>query len=171
LAVRSTDTFLRSVTLLRDRVESFDAYPFSIPAVRHLKTLEFHPKVTFFVGENGTGKSTLIEGIAVAAGFNPEGGTANFKFATRASHSGRGRALTPAPARAPRGHRQARPPRRLPAHHRHALADHPGLPDGVDLLAHRRGPADGDVRGDGALHADPDFLLHRERYMRRLFEE
>lgn len=89
----SIDMFLRSVTLLRDRVEDFQTYPFSIPAVRHLETLEFHPKVTFFVGENGTGKSTLIEGIAVAAGFNPEGGTSNFKFSTRSSESGLDRYL------------------------------------------------------------------------------
>lgn len=41
----------------------------------------------FFVGENGVGKSTLIEAIAVAMGFNPEGGTKNFNFATMESHS------------------------------------------------------------------------------------
>jgi predicted ATPase len=49
--------------------------------------LAFHPKVTFLIGENGTGKSTLLEGIAVACGLNPEGGSRNFNFATRASHS------------------------------------------------------------------------------------
>jgi predicted ATPase len=63
------------------------AYPFSIPAVRLLGRLEFHPKVTFFVGENGSGKSTLIEAIAVAYGFNAEGGSRNFRFGTRDSHS------------------------------------------------------------------------------------
>ncbi len=46
-----------------------------------------HPKVTFFVGENGSGKSTLLEAIAVANGFNPEGGSKNFGFSTRESHS------------------------------------------------------------------------------------
>jgi predicted ATPase len=46
--------------------------------------------VTFLVGENGTGKSTLIEAIAVAAGFNPEGGSQNFRFATRATESSLG---------------------------------------------------------------------------------
>src|SRR5687768_17072954 len=85
--------FLRSVTLLRDRIDNFDKYPFSIPAVRHLETLELHPKVTFFVGENGTGKSTLVEAIAVAAGFNAEGGSSNFKFNTRSSESGLDRFL------------------------------------------------------------------------------
>jgi len=73
--------------LRRDIVPSFDAYPFSLPAVRPLDALPFHPKVTFFVGENGSGKSTLLEAIAVSMGFNAEGGTRNFNFGTRASHS------------------------------------------------------------------------------------
>jgi predicted ATPase len=81
------DTFVRSVTLQRERASSFDKYPFSIPAIRKLTTLHLHPKVTFFVGENGSGKSTLIEAIAVAAGFNAEGGSKNFRFATRSSES------------------------------------------------------------------------------------
>jgi predicted ATPase len=75
------------VRLKRDEVPSFDAYPFSLPAVRHLDVLELHPQVTFLVGENGSGKSTLLEGIAVAWGFNAEGGTKNFSFGTRISHS------------------------------------------------------------------------------------
>ena len=49
--------------------------------------LEFDRPVTFLVGENGTGKSTLLEGAAVACGFNPEGGSRNFNFSTRATHS------------------------------------------------------------------------------------
>lgn len=49
--------------------------------------LKFNSKVTFLVGENGMGKSTLIEAIAVAMGFNPEGGSKNFNFATQDTHS------------------------------------------------------------------------------------
>jgi predicted ATPase len=79
--------FLFSAELLREKVESFSAYPFSLPAIRELKKIEFHPKVTFIVGENGTGKSTLLEAIAVAWGFNAEGGSKNFHFSTRSSHS------------------------------------------------------------------------------------
>lgn len=79
--------FLQRLTLLRDKVESFQSYPFNIPVVRDLDCIEFHPKVTFFVGENGSGKSTLMEAIAVSLGFNPEGGSKNFNFNTRASHS------------------------------------------------------------------------------------
>jgi predicted ATPase len=52
-----------------------------------LDALALHPAVTFFVGENGSGKSTLLEAIAIAFGFNPEGGTKNFRFQTRGSHS------------------------------------------------------------------------------------
>ncbi|MBX7116288.1 MAG: AAA family ATPase [Myxococcaceae bacterium] len=81
------DVFLRYVELRRDQVPDFKKYPFSVPAVRDLERLDFHPQVTLFVGENGSGKSTLIEAIAVAAGFNAEGGSRNFNFATRRSES------------------------------------------------------------------------------------
>jgi predicted ATPase len=81
------DAFVRAVTLVREKVKDFDRYPFNIPAIRSLETLELHPKVTFLVGENGSGKSTLSEAIAVAAGFNAEGGSKNFSFATRRSES------------------------------------------------------------------------------------
>ena len=67
-----------------------DRYPYNIPAVRHLvkhKELWFTKPVTFFVGENGTGKSTLLEAIAIALGFNPEGGSRDFFFSTRDTHS------------------------------------------------------------------------------------
>jgi hypothetical protein len=39
----------------------FNAFPYAIPAVREMNILEFHPDVTFFVGENGSGKSTILE--------------------------------------------------------------------------------------------------------------
>lgn len=79
--------FLHAVTLLRNRVPDFARYPFDLPAVAGLDELRFDRRVTFLVGENGSGKSTLLEGIAVALGFNAEGGSRNFRFATRASHS------------------------------------------------------------------------------------
>jgi predicted ATPase len=81
------DLYLRAVKLKRDRVPSFKEYPFSIPAVGSLDECGFGAPVTFFIGENGTGKSTLLEALAIAAGFNPEGGSKNFTFATRATHS------------------------------------------------------------------------------------
>jgi predicted ATPase len=81
------DTFLRSVSLVSDRIENPGEYPFSIPAIEHLGTLELDPGVTFLVGENGSGKSTLVEAIAAALGLNPEGGSKNFGFSSRATHS------------------------------------------------------------------------------------
>ena len=79
--------FLLELRLDREQVPAFDAYPFCLPAVRNLDVLPLHPKVTFIVGENGSGKSTLLEALAVALGLNAEGGSRNFNFATRASHS------------------------------------------------------------------------------------
>ncbi|MDM0011721.1 AAA family ATPase [Variovorax sp. J22P168] len=79
--------FVSRVALLRDRVESFDRYPFNLPALRGFDRLELHPRVNFFVGENGSGKSTLLEAMAVSLGFNAEGGSRNFNFGTRRSHS------------------------------------------------------------------------------------
>lgn len=79
--------YLIDISLLREQITNPDEYPFCIPVVRHLKTLPFHPDVTFLIGENGTGKSTLLEAIATALGFNPEGGTKNSHFSTRDTHS------------------------------------------------------------------------------------
>lgn len=79
--------YVAEIGLKRGEVPSFDSYPFSLAAVRALETLKLHPEVTFFVGENGSGKSTLLEAVAVACGFNAEGGSKNFRFGTRESHS------------------------------------------------------------------------------------
>jgi predicted ATPase len=79
--------YIRSVELNRDKVTSFSQYPFCLSAIQNLHDLKFHPKVTFFVGENGTGKSTMLEAIATAYGFNPEGGTKNFNFSSMETHS------------------------------------------------------------------------------------
>src|SRR5687768_6232214 len=48
--------------------DAMDGFPFSVPAIRTLPELRLDTAVTFFVGENGTGKSTLLEAIAAAAG-------------------------------------------------------------------------------------------------------
>ena len=65
------------------------AYYMDLPAIRALckAPLCFTEPVTFLVGENGAGKSTLIEALALAMGFNPEGGTKNYVFSTRDTHS------------------------------------------------------------------------------------
>lgn len=73
------------------------SYLADLPAVKYLASghpLNLKNSVTFFVGENGTGKSTLIEAIAVAYGFNAEGGSRNFSFSTAQTHSGLWKNLT-----------------------------------------------------------------------------
>ncbi len=68
-------------------VNQRNVYPYNLNAVKNLEKLSLDEKVTFIVGENGSGKSTLIEAIAIAYGFNPEGGSINFNFATWNSSS------------------------------------------------------------------------------------
>ncbi|OWA35612.1 AAA family ATPase [Saccharibacillus sp. O16] len=79
--------YLRRIERVPGSITQASAYPFHLPAVRELERLDFHARVTYLVGENGVGKSTLLEAIATAWGFNPEGGTLNFNFATAATHS------------------------------------------------------------------------------------
>ena len=79
--------FLKGIRLNAKEGIDRNHYPFNIPALRDFKELPFESPMTFFVGENGMGKSTLIEAIAIAMNFNPEGGTANFNFSTSDTHS------------------------------------------------------------------------------------
>jgi predicted ATPase len=69
---------LKKITLLRDKVEDWNCYPFTVPIIRNFETLSFSSRIVFFAGENGTGKSTLLEAIAAHYGFGREGGTRNF---------------------------------------------------------------------------------------------
>lgn len=78
--------YIRAVSIDWDAVAP-DSYLREIPALHFEGALTLTAPVTFFVGENGTGKSTLLEGIAVAWGFNPEGGGKNYHFSTYDSHS------------------------------------------------------------------------------------
>ena len=75
------DLFIREVSIDWDEVPA-SSYVRGITAVARLEKLEFERHVTVFSGDNGTGKSTLLEAIAVAAGFNAEGGTRNYRFST-----------------------------------------------------------------------------------------
>ena len=84
---------LRGLSVDWERVAP-DSYLREIPALRSLRSLAFARPVTFFAGENGAGKSTLLEALAVACGFNPEGGTRNYRFSTYDSHSALFDALT-----------------------------------------------------------------------------
>lgn len=61
---------------------NFTEFPFSLNIIKNLKSIEFKTQVTFFVGENGTGKSTILEAIADKIGFGAEGGSKNINFKT-----------------------------------------------------------------------------------------
>ena len=61
-------SFLRSLTPKTPFDGGPHRFPFSVPVVRALESLEFPTPVTFLVGENGSGKSTLLEGLAAAVG-------------------------------------------------------------------------------------------------------
>lgn len=74
--------YLLHAGLRPDAEVDFDSYPFNIPAVREMGNIDFHPNVTFFVGENGAGKSTVLEGLALALGYSAEGGTRNVRLQT-----------------------------------------------------------------------------------------
>lgn len=78
--------FIQNIAIHWDMIAS-DSYLWNIEAIRDVNSLAFTKPITFFVGENGSGKSTMLEAIAVAYGFNPEGGTKNYSFSTYDSHS------------------------------------------------------------------------------------
>ena len=63
-------------------ITDFSLYPFCLPIIKNLQDIEFPTPVTFFVGENGTGKSTILEAMADKAKFGPEGGSNNIHFKT-----------------------------------------------------------------------------------------
>ncbi|MDA8286595.1 MAG: AAA family ATPase [Actinomycetota bacterium] len=81
---RDRGVFLRRVEMAPDAPRN--GYPFDLPAVRRLHRIRFR-QVTFLVGDNGSGKSTVVEALAVLAGFNAEGGSRNLLFETFATHS------------------------------------------------------------------------------------
>lgn len=80
--------YLNAIERLEGDFTGEDEYLGRIPAIAGLSLLELRQPVTFLVGENGSGKSTLLEATALALGFNPEGGSRNFSFSTRNTHSG-----------------------------------------------------------------------------------
>jgi predicted ATPase len=66
--------YLRRIWLDPSRIDDRAAYPFCLPFLQDEFELSFDRPITIIVGENGTGKSTLLEGIAVLAGYDEAGG-------------------------------------------------------------------------------------------------
>ena len=77
---RPREPFLEYIDVLHGYLPLDSQYVAELPAVKNTNHLKLHPKITFFIGENGTGKSTLLEAIAVAEGFNRRRRHAEFQF-------------------------------------------------------------------------------------------
>lgn len=78
----SDKILLESIKFNFPKNTNFNQFPFNLPFIKNLKEINFSTKVTFFVGENGTGKSTILEAIANNFGFGYEGGSKNISFKT-----------------------------------------------------------------------------------------
>jgi len=78
--------FLKSIRTIPELVEK-TKFPFSIPILSTGLNLEFSKNITFFVGENGSGKSTILEAIAEGCGFNHSGGNRNHSYSSSDTES------------------------------------------------------------------------------------
>lgn len=70
-------SYLKRISLEWERADNRDVYPFNIPAISNIDSLNVDHNVVFIVGENGTGKSTLLEAVAYKCGFGIGGGGRN----------------------------------------------------------------------------------------------
>lgn len=77
--------FVNRIKLNKEDVT--DKYPFNIQCLKDFDEIEIDNPVTMFYGENGVGKSTIVEAIAIALGMNPEGGSNNMQFSTYDDYS------------------------------------------------------------------------------------
>lgn len=81
--IRLPAPYLRSAELMSERVADWEDYPFVLPLFRSREfSISFDLPITIIAGENGTGKSTLLEGIAIAAGFGLFGGGSGHTLGT-----------------------------------------------------------------------------------------
>ena len=78
--------FINRIELNRKNIDS-NIYPFNVKCLSNFEELKIDNSVTLFYGENGVGKSTLIEAIAIALGLNPEGGSNNMHFSNYDDYS------------------------------------------------------------------------------------
>lgn len=85
--------YLKEIYKIKTEDIEENSYLRNIPSIKNFQGLKIEKPVTFFVGENGSGKSTLLEAIAIALGLNPEGGSKNYNFATKETHSELGKLL------------------------------------------------------------------------------
>ena len=69
----NNNLFIKKIIFEREKVINFEKYTFNIEIIKKLHELTITSPVTFLIGENGIGKSTFIEAIAVSLGLNAEG--------------------------------------------------------------------------------------------------
>ena len=81
------NNFIQSLELQKDKIESFEKYPFNLDMIKNLDKIYFHKNVTFILWENWSWKSTLLEALAIEYGLNPEWGSNNLNFKTKETHS------------------------------------------------------------------------------------
>lgn len=96
------EQFIKRVSIDWNKVDEH-SYLREIKTLKLLREIEFNKAITIFAGENGSGKSTVLEAIAISYGFNPEGGTKNYLFSTYDSHSSLHKAI-----QVSRGYRKAK---------------------------------------------------------------
>ena len=77
--IRLPAPYLKRVWLDPSRIADRAAYPFCLPFLQDDFELNFDRSITIIVGENGTGKSTFLEGIAVLAGYDEAGGGKGYR--------------------------------------------------------------------------------------------
>ena len=82
-----SENFIISFELLKEKIEDENIYPYNLPIVQNIEKLMLHKNVTFIIGENGTGKSTLLEAVATQYWLNPEWWSQNISFSTETTHS------------------------------------------------------------------------------------
>ncbi len=80
------ELFVNRIKLNKNDID-ISKYPFNIKCLKDFDELKLDNAVTMFYGENGVGKSTLIEAIAIALGLNPEGGSNNMQFSNYDDYS------------------------------------------------------------------------------------
>jgi predicted ATPase len=137
-----------------------DAWWARIPAVRTIldEGLDLRPGVTFLVGENGSGKSTIVEAIAAAYGLNPEGGSRSAMHTTRVTESPLGGALRL--IRSPGGKANAYFLRAETMHGLYTYLE--GLPDTPDFDLHERSHGEGFLALLERKFSRPGFYLMDE---------
>ncbi|MGO4498404.1 AAA family ATPase [Paenibacillus sp. 2RAB27] len=79
--------YLRRLEIQKQGNIDAEKYPFTIPSIQSLASITFEKNVTFLVGENGSGKSTILEAIAYQCGFNTASGGRNNVYDVEAAHS------------------------------------------------------------------------------------